>query len=119
MANKQKAEAVVPEPETESEPAAELEPAVEPEPETEPVIEPEAEPATPVIPSHEGKWISDVVPGDAFVLGGKRYRLRQMFGETAQVMLLATRKGQVAPKKYVDQEVGVEIIDMRGDTVIE
>jgi len=104
---------IVPEPETE----------LETEPETEPTPDIPAEPATEAEPaaepSHEGKWLSDLEAGETFFLGGEKYRLRQMFGETAQVMLLAIRKGQVAPKKFVDQEVGVEMIDMPGDTIIE
>ena len=93
----QKTEAVVPEPDMAAEPAA--------------------EPETPT--SHEGKRVSDLEVGDTFYLEEKKYQLYQMFGETAQVMLLNTVKNQVAPNKYVDQEVGVEFIEMPEDTVIE
>ena len=70
-------------------------------------------------PSPKGKVLSDLEVGDTFHLGEKKYQLYQMFGETAQVMLLNTVKNQVAPNKYVDQEVGVEFIEMPEDTVIE
>ena len=95
-----------------------------PEPNTElekvtPGDNPEPEPEAPPPPTHEGKVVSDIVAGETFHMGGEKYRLRQMVGETAQVMLLKERKDHVGPSSYVTHEVGVEIHDIPGDTEIE
>jgi hypothetical protein len=87
--------------------------AVEPEPEAAAEVEPAAEPIRVDL------CISDLTPGETFSLDGERYRLKQMYGDTAQVVQLKTVKRQVAPKKYVPHEIGIATLNMPGDTVIE
>ena len=95
--------------------AAEL----EPKPETGPEPAAESEPAAAAEPSHEGKRVSDLALGDIFPLEGKRYRLEKVLDETVTVVLLKTRKQEVAPKKFINIDIGIERLEMPGDTIIE
>ena len=120
MTNKAKAgREAYPEPLPSAQPAEEAPPETPPIDETQPAeeappeIEPEGEP-----PPKEGT-LGAVAIGENFFLGGQKYRLKEWHGEMAMVVLLKTLKNQVAPNKYVEHDIGVETLELPGDTVVD
>lgn len=94
-----------PEPEPGPEPEEELTPEPTPDETPEPIPEPESK--SKKAKKYRKNEIGSIALGDEFMLGGEKYRLKGIEGETAQVMKLKT------------VEIPEALVDMPADTEIE